>query len=599
MRLALVLIFILILSSVTFAEFRQETKSEKLILNPKQVTEAKFRIVASGSLAASGNVDYINLTINIPQEGVERINITADTWSYINDEYGNRLVLMEWKNPSGAIQYRVETIVTSKARVLQQAKPISSDTRYLKENDQIRFTPELRKIAFPFEKSLERAVELTAWVHDYLTYDLSLVGQLKPSDWIYENRRGVCVEYSNLLAALLRISGIPARYVTGYAYSAVENKLIGHAWVEILAGSEWIPLDPTWLQAGYLDATHVKTAVREDANQTEKLAYAGKGSIDVAWNRNEDEIELLAHKTANITYISLDADNIASDGYGLVKATLRADSCTIAEINITSCIGDDKKPILNILDAERKEWICRAKDVYWVYSATRLKKGFSYTCPINVYDQTGSRAKAEIEISGERALEGIEISGPDTVAISENFALLASAKDDFVFFSPRLGESKSRMWNLSLSSPWNISFYLYSNGALATKDVEVVEKKEFSISATAPRNVTYNGTFIIFITAENLIGKEKAARIRVDFGDEISEKQLVFAPRETKTIEFNATAAQTGIRKITASALSDTIVSYTTSILVYVENKESKSVIDMILGFFAAIIGFIESLLPK
>ena len=138
--------------------------------------------------------------------------------------------------------------------MLPQEKAIGFDATYLKENDQVRFTPELRKTAFPFERSLKRAAELAIWVNNYIYYDLGLVGELKPSDWVYENRRGVCVEYANLLSALLKISGIPTRYVVGYAYSSVESKLIGHAWVEILASDgSWIPLDPTWLEAGYLD----------------------------------------------------------------------------------------------------------------------------------------------------------------------------------------------------------------------------------------------------------------------------------------------------------------------------------------------------------
>lgn len=604
MRAAFILIFILILSSVTFAEFRQITKSEKIILNPKQVTEARFRIALSGTLATLGNIEHINLTLNIPQEGVEDIKVTADAWGYVTDGFGNRLLLLEWRNPSGVVQYRVETTVTNKAKTLAQDKAIASNPAYLKENDQIRFTPELRKIAFPFEKSLRRAAELTAWVHDYLNYDLSLVGELKPSDWVYENKRGVCVEYANLLSALLKISGIPTRYIVGYAYSTVENKLIGHTWVEILTDGGWVPLDATWLQAGYLDATHIKTAVREDANQTEKLTYSGKGDINVVWDRNEDEIELLSHKVANVTDISLSANDIAANAYGLAKAVIRAESCTITEINITSCVGTDRKPTLDILEAERKEWVCPEKDVYWVYNAAELKKGFLYTCPINAYDQTGSQSKAEIEISGEKIPGNIEISGPDTAAINENFVLLALAKDNFVFFSPKLGSSQSRTWNLSLNAPGKHKFYLYSNGALAIKEVEVMEKKGFSIIATTQRNVTFNGSFILSVTAENLLVKEKTARIRIDFDDEVIERQLTFAPKEAKTIEFNITAAKEGVRKISAAALSDTISSYTTSISVYEEKKPApQSIIDAILsaiaGIYTAIAAFIAGLLPK
>lgn len=605
MRLAFVLVFVLILSQVTLADFRQATRSEKIILNPKQVTQATFKIVLSGSLATSGKIDYVNLTLSIPQQGVEDIKVTADSWRYISDDFGNKLVLLEWKNPGLAVLYRVETTVTNKAHMLAQEKSIGTDPAYLRENDQVRFTAELRKIAFPFEKSLKRAAELTTWVNNYLDYDLSLVGQLKPSDWVYENRRGVCVEYANLLSSLLKISGIPTRYVVGYAYSAVEKKLIGHTWVEVLADNEWVPLDATWLEAGYLDATHIKTAVREDANLTEKLTYKGTGEINIIWNHYEDEIELLSYKTSNITDISLSANDISSNGYGLARAKITSESCTIADLNITSCVDEGRRYLLNMLDKERQEWVCPAKQTYWAYSAAQLKKGFLYTCPISVYDRTGADAKADVKIQEETAIPEIEISGPDTVGAKDNFALIARSKDDFVFFSPKAGESKSRVWNLSLNAPGKYKFYLYSNGALATKEVEVTEQKGFSLSASLPSNVTLNGAFILSVSAENLLNKEQTANIRVDFDETSRERQLTFAPAEAKRIEFNITATKPGLRRITVVALSDSISSYSSSILVYSEEllAGGVSIIDSIIGaisgFFAAIAGFIAGLLPK
>ncbi len=58
-----------------------------------------------------------------------------------------------------------------------------------------------------------------------------------------------CTEYSSLLIALSRASGIPARYVEGLLYLDQTNSTQArqeHAWVEIyLPGNGWIPVDPT------------------------------------------------------------------------------------------------------------------------------------------------------------------------------------------------------------------------------------------------------------------------------------------------------------------------------------------------------------------
>jgi transglutaminase-like putative cysteine protease len=59
---------------------------------------------------------------------------------------------------------------------------------------------------------------------------------------------GVCQDFTHLMLGLLRLSGIPCRYVSGYLH--VERKKRepsqSHAWVEVYAPSAgWIPFDPT------------------------------------------------------------------------------------------------------------------------------------------------------------------------------------------------------------------------------------------------------------------------------------------------------------------------------------------------------------------
>ena len=61
---------------------------------------------------------------------------------------------------------------------------------------------------------------------------------------------GVCQDFTHLALALLRIRGVPARYVSGYLHPASEAEpgatVAGqsHAWVEAWLG-DWMPFDPT------------------------------------------------------------------------------------------------------------------------------------------------------------------------------------------------------------------------------------------------------------------------------------------------------------------------------------------------------------------
>lgn len=54
-------------------------------------------------------------------------------------------------------------------------------------------------------------------------------------------RKGVCQDYAHIYITLLRMSGIPARYVCGL----VTGEGASHAWAEALCGDRWIAFDPT------------------------------------------------------------------------------------------------------------------------------------------------------------------------------------------------------------------------------------------------------------------------------------------------------------------------------------------------------------------
>ena len=120
---------------------------------------------------------------------------------------------------------------------------------YVQSND-----PELRAKALEIvgdEKDLFRAtLKLERWVAEAMSMDLGIA--VAPSVEIFKNRRGTCVAYATLLTTLTRAAGIPSRLVMGYVY--VDGMFGGHAWTEVLAGDEWLPLDGAIVASGTADA---------------------------------------------------------------------------------------------------------------------------------------------------------------------------------------------------------------------------------------------------------------------------------------------------------------------------------------------------------
>lgn len=95
------------------------------------------------------------------------------------------------------------------------------------------------------------------WVVDTLEYDQSRVGAVnnKRSGALqaYNTKKGVCMEYADLLITILRAQGVPARAAFGYGYNRVGGNGqttamdLAHQWVQVYIPSfGWMDLDPTW-----------------------------------------------------------------------------------------------------------------------------------------------------------------------------------------------------------------------------------------------------------------------------------------------------------------------------------------------------------------
>ncbi|HEU4711675.1 MAG TPA: transglutaminase domain-containing protein [Pyrinomonadaceae bacterium] len=95
------------------------------------------------------------------------------------------------------------------------------------------------------------ARKLADWTHNNLVW--KSVARAGAAETL-ATREADCSEFSQLFVAMARSLGLPARLVSGLAYSG--NSFGGHAWVEVWAG-DWVELDPTW-GTDFVDATHIR-----------------------------------------------------------------------------------------------------------------------------------------------------------------------------------------------------------------------------------------------------------------------------------------------------------------------------------------------------
>jgi transglutaminase-like putative cysteine protease len=124
-------------------------------------------------------------------------------------------------------------------------------------------------------------VSLRDWVAKNMIADPS-IGVPRTASDIYNNRRGVCRDYSTLFTALARAAGVPTRVCGGIVYA--EGRFFYHAWAECFVG-EWVTIDPTLHNlknpVEYTDATHIKFAQGDVMQMFNTVAVVGKLHIQV------------------------------------------------------------------------------------------------------------------------------------------------------------------------------------------------------------------------------------------------------------------------------------------------------------------------------
>jgi transglutaminase-like putative cysteine protease len=121
--------------------------------------------------------------------------------------------------------------------------------------------PRLRDVAARIVRETqnprERVAKTIAWIQTMAHYDLE-VGAFRSRDpiaeFLFTKHRGYCEYFASALALMLRLEGIPARFVTGYQVdesSREGNHFVvrdsdAHAWVEAyVEGAGWIEADAT------------------------------------------------------------------------------------------------------------------------------------------------------------------------------------------------------------------------------------------------------------------------------------------------------------------------------------------------------------------
>lgn len=158
---------------------------------------------------------------------------------------------------------------------------------FLNPSRYVPFSERLRKFFWatrpaPTERVDDYTARLMRFIRDQFEYEPGATHVHSSVDDILQTGGGVCQDFAHLTIGLLRLSGLPARYVSGYLARADDDpgEQASHAWVEVLLpGAGWTGFDPT--HRGRTTARHIRVAVGRDYADATPLrgVYRGAGGV--------------------------------------------------------------------------------------------------------------------------------------------------------------------------------------------------------------------------------------------------------------------------------------------------------------------------------
>ncbi|MBW3010753.1 transglutaminase-like domain-containing protein [Candidatus Woesearchaeota archaeon] len=281
-------------------------------------------------------------------------SITADLTLYPKETYRESILeqhsepstevpyIFQWLNPSDV---KISFSVQSRVRTDNIVKAIQNKVKFPLEESYQEYTHSTETIDSDDNDIIALATQLAAgeddqyivvhklasWVEENIHYSLDTTTEKasQKASWVLENKRGVCDELTNLFIALARSLDIPARFVSGTAYSNSPDFGEGwgpHGWAEIYYPDYgWVPYDITYRQFGWIDISHITLKESTDpADPSVRYSWAGS---DIESGQLDIDVKVRKYSGYETDRIELDANiqnkQAGFGSYNLIEATIK------------------------------------------------------------------------------------------------------------------------------------------------------------------------------------------------------------------------------------------------------------------------------------
>ena len=320
-------------------------------------------------------------------------------------ELQDKILKFTWEKPEDRIEFSLNSDVKIASVMNKVSKKINFPLEGLPEtviaytkpsvtidsdnNDIVRLASNLAK----GEDDLYVAVfKIAEWTKNNIEYNLStLTAEVsQKASWVLANKQGVCDELTSLFISMLRALGVPARFVSGIAYTdspLFPEKWGPHGWAEVyFPGYGWIPFDVTYGEFGWVDPTHVKFKDSLDPDEPSTYYQWLGSNVDLRTKKLDIKANLLEKQGYSKILVNLEASPLKKavgfGSYNLIEATIEnpnnfyyATDVYLSKPREIKVIGSETKSVL-LLPGETKK-------VFWIVKVDDDLDGrYSYTFPI-------------------------------------------------------------------------------------------------------------------------------------------------------------------------------------------------------------------------
>lgn len=182
---------------------------------------------------------------------------TASVDRYVdwNDNWVHNLAVRDYHNRIEIVARSLVDTISSHRRLQDAVSPPAPDfpgevLDFCRFGGPVTSSPELEAVGKGVAVALGAPVgEQVAAIGDIVAarieYRPGVTNWRSTVSDVLKQGSGVCQDFAHLCLALLRLRGIPCRYVSGYLHVG-EEPAQSHAWIEFYAGTEgWLAFDPT------------------------------------------------------------------------------------------------------------------------------------------------------------------------------------------------------------------------------------------------------------------------------------------------------------------------------------------------------------------